>query len=349
MMFASGWAEPSGVQPIRPPPPEPYRLRVGAGLAVHAGGDARGRGGRVPVVHQVLADRERVVAVGDVGLHGRAAARGRLGALGGRRRGRRRAGGRCRLGGRGLGGAVGRCGGRLRGGLRRPAGLRLGGGGGDGAAGRPGGPDHPGRGRVDAADADAAAEAGRERQVRGELGCLRVAAPGDQAVGGRPSHEDCGHPRGRDDPAGPLTGRLAPGVCCMPPGVLVGGSAGPVALARVPAVLAAASVEAGLAGAVTPAACGQGFPYAVPCPATQSQGGNLSPGLTSGNRSRTESQPANAQTVLFATHSPAGLRIGQSAQTPAQDTRAPPATPFQHGRGHPDNGGHAQRRTTRKD
>ena len=85
-----------------------------------------------------------------------------------------------------------------------------------------------------------AAQADRKRQVGRELGGLRMAAPGDQAVGGRPNREGCGHPRGRDDLAGPLAGRLAPGGCCMPPGVLVGGPAGPVALACVPAVVAAA-------------------------------------------------------------------------------------------------------------
>ena len=113
----------------------------------------------------------------------------------------------------------------------------------------------------------------------------------------------------------------------------------PGAPARLPAVVAAAREDADLA-AVTPGACGQGFPYAVPCPATQSRGGDLSPGLTSGNRSRTASQPANAQTLLFATHGPGWLRIRQSTQRPGQDAGAPPTTPFQRDPGTPDNGGH---------
>ena len=87
---------------------------------------------------------------------------------------------------------------------------------GDGAGGRPGGPDHRGRGRVDAADADAgvgrAAQADRKRQVGRELGGLRMTGPGDQAVGDRPNREGCGHPRGRDGLACPLAGRLVRGL-----------------------------------------------------------------------------------------------------------------------------------------
>jgi hypothetical protein len=42
------------------------RLGIARGLAEHAGGDARGRGLRVPVVDQVLAERQQVVAIGDI-------------------------------------------------------------------------------------------------------------------------------------------------------------------------------------------------------------------------------------------------------------------------------------------
>ena len=225
-----------------------HRLGVGAGLAVHAGGDARGRGRRVPVVHQVLADREHVVAVGDVRLHGRAAARrGLRGAVGGRRRGGRRGGGRraprwtrpgrwpCSRGWRTV----------------RPSASRRPSPTGWPAAwptrwrrrrwpsGRPGSSrTRPSRRRRHAWVALLRLP-GSARSAESWVACGCPLA-GDQAVGGRPGHEGCGHPRGRDDPAGPLAGRLAPGVCCMPPGVLVGGPADSVELARLPAVVAAA-------------------------------------------------------------------------------------------------------------
>src|ERR1700735_1366183 len=139
-----------------------------------------------------------------------------------------------------------------------------------------------------------AAVAGRLGQVGRELRALRMPAGRDQAVGGRPNHEGCGPPRGRDDPADPLTGRLVSGVCA-PPGGAVGDAVG-AGEGRLLAVLVVPPEEAEPADAVTPStACGQEFPYAVPCPATQSQGGNLSPGLTSGNRFGTASPPANTK------------------------------------------------------
>ena len=98
---------------------------------------------------------------------------------------------------------------------------------GDAAARRLGDPDHGrrrGLGAAGAAGADMrrAAQADRLRDIR-ELGGLGTAAP-DQAVGGRPGRERCGHRHGRDDLADPLTGRRAPGAR-MPPGVGLGGAA----------------------------------------------------------------------------------------------------------------------------
>src|ERR1700734_2031091 len=110
-----------------------------------------------------------------------------------------------------------------------------------------------------------------------------MAAARDQAVGGRSGHEGDGHSGGGDDPADPLAGRLALGVG-MPPGGAVGVASLGV-LGGLLAVLAVPFEEAELAEIVTLRAWGQEFPYAVPCPATQSRGDVLSPGLTSGNRS----------------------------------------------------------------
>lgn len=123
-----------------------------------------------------------------------------------------------------------------------------------------------------------AAQAGRLRGV-GELGGLRAAAAG-QAVGGRPGREGCGHRRGGDDLADPLTGRRALRAR-VPPGVGLGVAASlgarvvltdmltHVLTATMATVLAVPLEQAELATAVTPGTCAQEFPYAVPRPATQ--------------------------------------------------------------------------------